>query len=105
MNPIPKISILFLGLALPALTQAASTAKLIAASPVADGVYTGLEPMPSDSPDRPDAPWYHENTILVMKELGTTLKSEPLEYDGKHPYFPRKNFPDCKLNDSNVLDD
>ena len=202
MNSIQRIPILFLGLAWPAFAQAPSTAKLIPASPVADGVYMGLEPMPSDSPDRPDALWYHENTILVrngnfvldenpiilqdrkkghsasdggfitfrgrflskngrfyisrrpfmsdyvffdtgptaceayskvdiyptklteqgfwingvfykantveprrLNELEGMLKSEPLEYDGKHPYYSKKHFPNCEPNDLSVLDD
>jgi hypothetical protein len=162
----------------------------------------GLEPMPSFSPETPDALWYHENTILVkngnfildespisiqegtksespsdggfityrgrflskkgrfyvslrpfmsdylsfnigpsaceayskvdiypiklieqgfwmdgalyksatiaaerLKGLETTLRSEPLEYDGKHPYYPKRHLPNCTPDDSNVLDD
>jgi hypothetical protein len=40
-----------------------------------------------------------------FKELETTLKSEPIEYDGKHPYYSKKHFPNCKPNDLSVLDD
>jgi hypothetical protein len=202
MNSTERIPILFLTLALPVFAQAPSTAKLTAASPVADGVYMGLEPMPSDSPDRPDALWYHENTILVrngnfildenpiilqdgkkgrsasdggfityrgrflskngrlyasrrpfmsdyvffntgptaceaysqvdiypikvteqgfwisgvlykatsvdarrLKELAETLNAEPLDYNGKRPYYSKRHFPLCKPNDLSVLDD
>jgi hypothetical protein len=202
MNPIPNISILFLGLALPALAQAPPTAKLAAAAPVADGVYVGLEPMQSENPHEPDALWYHENTVVArggelildenpvsiregrktysasdggfityrgrfltktgrvyvslrpfasdyvffpigpksceaysrvdiypvkvtdkgfwingvlytantveakhLKYLEDELKSEPFEYDGKHPYNRKWRLPACKPNDLSVLDD
>ncbi len=40
-----------------------------------------------------------------LKALETLLKSEPLEYDGKHPYDPKERLPNCKPNDLSVLDD
>jgi len=202
MNPIRVLSLLLLAAALPLIAHVRSSDMLAPASPMPDGVYMGLEPMPSDNPHEPDALWYHENALLVkngnfvldeipisiqngtrtqsasdggfityrgrflakngrfyasrrpfmsdyvffntgptaceaysqidiypikvtgqgfwlngvlykptsvearrFKELETTLKSEPIEYDGKHPYYSKKHFPNCKPNDLSVLDD
>ena len=50
---------------------------------------------------------YHPSTVAAerLKDLETMLKSEPLEYDGKHPYHPKMHSPNCKPNDLSVLDD
>jgi hypothetical protein len=178
-------------------------AELLAAPhAIADGDYIGLEPMASDSPNQPDALWYHENSIVVrhgdfildknpilirdgkkeysasdggfityrgrfltknerayvalrpfmsdymffpigpnqcepysrmdiypvkvaengfwidgvfytkqpvaadrLKSLEETLKSEPLSFDGKHPYNRKFRMHNCSVNDLSVLDD
>ena len=40
-----------------------------------------------------------------LKDLETMLRSEPLEYDGKHPYDRKAHHPKCEPNDLSVLDD
>jgi hypothetical protein len=202
MNQNRRISILILGLTLSALAQTPSSAKLIAASPVADGVYIGLESIPSMSPRHPDVLWYNELTLVVengdfvldeqeisvqdgkrehstmddpsatyrglflskqgqlyvsirlftgdptlipwgspncepysrvqilplklaengfwmngvlykpstlteerWKSLKGLLKSQPLEYDGKHPQNKERRLPKCEVNDLSALDD
>ena len=65
MNPIRVLSLLLLAVALPLIAHVRSSDMLAPASPMPDGVYMGLEPMPSDNPHEPDALWYHENALLV----------------------------------------
>lgn len=202
MNPNASISILLLGLALPACGHVAPGNASTAGPSIADGAYIGLEPMPSQDPHQPDALWYHENTIVVrggelildeepisiregkkaysasdggfityrgrflakkrrfyaslrpfmsdyigfpigsgscepysrvdiypikvtekgfwisgvlytpstieakrQNALENELKSEPFEYDGKHPYNGKDHLPGCEPNDLSILDD
>ena len=182
--------------------QTASKATTPATTLVADGNYMGLEAMASESPEEPDAQWFHENTLIVrngefildelpvairgeeksysasdggfityrgrfliknerlyvslrpfmsdyiifpighnacepysrvdifpvkntdagfwingvryqlhatdpdrLKELEGMLKSEPLKYDGQHPYMRKYRFPECEPNDLSRLDE
>jgi len=50
---------------------------------------------------------YAPNAIKAdrLKELDDELKSEPSEYDGKHPYGGKRGLPKCQPNDLSVLDD
>jgi hypothetical protein len=50
---------------------------------------------------------YTPNTLAAdqLKALENELKSEPFEYDGKHPYWNKRRLPKCQPNDLSVLDD
>ena len=54
-----------------------------------------------------DGVLYKANTVdpRRLSELETMLKSEPLEYDGKHPYNRKYRRPKCVVNDLSLLDD
>lgn len=41
----------------------------------------------------------------TLKSLEEMLKSEPLTYDGKHPYTRKYKMRACQPNDLSVLDD
>jgi hypothetical protein len=40
-----------------------------------------------------------------LKQMESLLKSEPLAYDGQHPYMKKFHMPACEPNDLSVLDD
>jgi hypothetical protein len=40
-----------------------------------------------------------------LKALEGELKSEPFEYDGKHPYWSKRRLPRCQSNDLSLLDE
>lgn len=202
MNPIRVLPVCILSVILPSSGQTPPNVPLAPVQSIADGVYMGLEPMQSESPEIPDELWYHENTIVVkagelildknpvgicegkksysasdggfityrgrflakkgrlyvslrpfrsdyilfpigpssceaysgidiypvkvtekgfwingvlytlttmeadqLKALEQGLRSEPFEYDGKHPYSSKRRLPKCPPNDLRVLDD